>query len=111
MQVQLTQDLEVLIQYFHLSHQLVAVVQVLVTKELHKLLVVQAEAVHNTDKAVVQVIHHQFLHHKVIMVIQVLQILEVQVAAVAQDKLVTLIVGNQVVQVEMVQQIQSQVLP
>ena len=45
------------------------------------------------------------------MVIQVLQIPEVQVAAVVPDKLVTLIVDKQVVQVEMVQQIQSQVLP
>ena len=102
---------EVLIQYFHLSHQQVAAAQVLVTKQVHKEMVVQVQAVHNTAKQVVQVIHHQFLHHKVIQDILVHQILAEAVAAVVPHKLVALIVDKTVVQVETVQQIQSQVLP
>ena len=111
MQVQVTQHLEVLIQYFHLSHQLEVAAQVLVTKQVHKEMVVQVQAVHNTDNQVVQVIHHQFLHHKVIQDTKVHQILAEAVAAVVQVKQANLIVGKQVVQVVVVQQIQSQVLP
>ena len=106
-----TQHLEEVIQFFQLSHQLVAVVQVHVTKQVLKLLVVQVQVEHNTAKEAVQEIHRQFLHHKEIQDTKVHQIPAEAVAAVVQVKQAYLIVAKQVVQVVTVQQIQSQVHP
>ena len=92
--------------------QVVMVVMVLKVHLDHsKVMVVENLELLQLDNQVVQVIHHQFLHHKVIQDTKVHQILAEAVAAVVQVNQANLIVDNQVVQVVVVQQIQLQVLP